>query len=257
MAKILDQTFLDQLEQGDKKPKLEEQMRVMWRQMSHSSAPIRLLITLVVITVLLISQTAVPGILGIRTLLGMYQEQALSLSQTQSSIHEGNQELAKLETDLNAIASQKLPETLQKLKEESHNIVFAENVSQVYRLLEEIVPRNVIVRTVVFTTLQFESATQAILVEGQINSQNLTILDGNLTGSGYSLLSYFVMNANRSPYFQKSVIVSITQSTTQPDQLIFKLHLFLQSSETADADDNNTTFLEYAQDKLENKKIKR
>jgi hypothetical protein len=258
MPEILDHQFLSELKKEQKKKSLFF-WTFVFNWLKHSSVLLHAILIMSLVLLIMMVESIFPSFLGLKTIYGASQERLTLLDSAQHTVQQKNDELLTITNDLNVIQRLELPPSLQSIKNSTNGAFsFSTVAHHFYRLLEEVVPRNFMLRTVVISSFSFDPHDNTLIVEGIINNDHLTIMEGKLIGSGYSLAGYFLQDLNRSPYFKNGVLEEISTDTTNTNILHFRMHLAMQGEQEVDMQDSSENFLDYVQHKLQSDvKIKR
>ncbi len=259
MAKILDSAFLEEIVKQKQDKVRNNRMKTWLQSWSDLAFLTKFILTGVLSSAVLVALLASPSFLGIRTILGAYEDSVNSMVVLEQQMDSGNSQIAVLQQKQQALSARTLPVALQNLHMEraKSSVDFEEVLSRLYRLLDEVVPQNIVHKTVVISALSWDADNNLVHLKGTVNNGQMSMLDGKLIGSGYSLLSYYVLNANRSPYFMDGSVGEVEQPDGESGQLSFTIDLRLQATGTVDKEDNEETFLDYLQNQVDTNKVKR
>jgi hypothetical protein len=256
MSKILDAAFLEKLQLEEKKQQYHQNL---WQKISFWQRPQGVTIVafvLLVFAIILASQTLLPTIVGFPTLLGNVTEKQKVVMDMGQKIEEQNNYLAQLHTETKIMRDRQSPVAVRSIVEiNTAAIFFGAAVSNLHRVVMEVVPDNPIAKKIIFKTIRFEPKSAVLIAQGvaQLSAGQYAV-----TGQdSQTLLEYIALNANRSPYFHDSNWTLLPSENPSGTAVSFQISLPLQMDNETDTKDRAGNFVEYIQQYLQNNKIKR
>jgi len=225
----------------------ETELKQRWHRlrllMSESYAPVwrGAAAVLVLLNVLLALSLVPTQVGGITTLAGQLANLEANRKSTEAELATESQKLITADAALTQVQSRTLPAGV-----EAQSVPDVQTISNhLNQIVEESAPRNFMTKKVRFVRMEVDVHTMSLSVEGRIKNDSMTMLDGKPIGSGYSLASSLIHNANRSPYFRDSMLEMIQVSADTEGALSFQARFGLQQESEPDPEDSNESFLEY------------
>lgn len=259
MLHIIDHQILEHLKREKEQQKFFQVLAFSSKKIWNKASNIRLLVFLLLFAFITGSQVLFPSLLGMQTLYGASLEANRSLTGMNNILADKNGKIAELSSSIAAMHQLKLPPAFDTmLAVRADESLHYDAIANLYRMLEEIFPRNFAEREMVLNRILVDTEKQLMIIDGQARNDETAgqkAEDG--TGTGYALIAKLIAAANASSYFMKSQLQEAKIDENNKNLLIYRIVFPFQSSPALDPQDSDRNIIEHREQEQEVPKVKR